>query len=90
MHRLCCAADGAESGSQPIWLFPRAAERQPLAVLGATCSVVFLVVFIVVYAGHLGLTEETRWASMAFATSFESSDDQRFVVRIFSRGTHCA
>ena len=61
MHRLCCAADGAESDSQPIWLFPRAAERQPLAVLGATCSVVFLVVFIVVYAGHLGLTEETRW-----------------------------
>src|SRR5271155_2683971 len=31
-----------------------------------------------------------RCASMAFATSFESSEDQTFVLRIFECGTHAA
>ena len=39
---------------------------------------------------EMELTEDTRWANMAFATNFESSDDHKFVVRIFSRGTQFA
>ncbi len=41
-------------------------------------------------SAEIELIEEMRWARKAFATSFESSDDQRLVVMIRSRGTHRA
>ena len=39
---------------------------------------------------EIELIDEIRWARKALATSFESSDDQRLVVMIFSRGTQRA
>jgi hypothetical protein len=33
------------------------------------------------------LMDEIRWARKALATSFDSSDDHRFVVTMRSRGT---
>merc|ERR1719181_2023089 len=39
---------------------------------------------------EMEFTEGTLWANMAFVTSFESSDDHKLVVRIFSRGTQFA
>src|SRR3954471_9866558 len=41
-------------------------------------------------SAEMELMEEMRCARKAFATSFESSDDQRFVVKIRSRGTQRA
>mmetsp|Transcript_10105 Transcript_10105/g.30644 ORF Transcript_10105/g.30644 Transcript_10105/m.30644 type:complete len:230 (+) Transcript_10105:980-1669(+) len=37
---------------------------------------------------EIELIDETRWASMALATSLESSEDHRFVVSTRSLGTH--
>ena len=36
------------------------------------------------------LMDEIRWARKALAVSFDSSEDQTLVVRIFSEGTHFA
>jgi hypothetical protein len=42
------------------------------------------------HRAEIELIEEIRCARKAFATSLESSDDQRFVVMIRSRGTQRA
>ena len=42
------------------------------------------------HKAEMELMEEMRWARKAFATSLESSDDQRLVVMIRSRGTQFA
>ena len=41
-------------------------------------------------SAEMELMEETRWAKNALATSLESSELQRLVVRMRSRGTQCA
>ena len=41
-------------------------------------------------SAEIELIDEIRCARKAFATSFDSSDDQRFVVRMRSRGTQRA
>src|SRR5690606_13854926 len=41
-------------------------------------------------SSETALIEETRCARNALATSFDNSDDQRFVVKIRSRGTQRA
>ena len=42
------------------------------------------------HSAEMELMEETRCARKALATSLDSSEDQRFVVKIRSRGTQCA
>ncbi len=42
------------------------------------------------HRAEIELIEEMRWARKALATSFESSEDQRLVVMIRSRGTQRA
>ena len=41
-------------------------------------------------SSEMELMEDTRCAKNAFAVSLLSSEDQRFVVKIFSSGTHAA
>ena len=41
-------------------------------------------------SAEMELMEEMRWARKALATSLESSEDQRLVVMIRSRGTQLA
>ena len=42
------------------------------------------------HSAEIELMDEIRWDRNAFATIFESSDDQRLVVMIRSRGTQFA
>ena len=42
------------------------------------------------HSAEMELIDDTRCARKALATSLESSDDHRLVVRICARGTQCA
>jgi hypothetical protein len=62
MDAICCATTaGEDADGDSIWVYPRLVVERTYVVLGISTSLLFLVCFIVGFAGHLGLTEATNY-----------------------------
>jgi hypothetical protein len=59
MDAMCCSTQG--EGDVAIWAYPRMVVERTYVVLGLSVSMLVTVCFIVGFAGHLGLTEESNY-----------------------------
>ena len=72
---------------------PTLAWRNLGPILGSVPQALEISLMSAPVASHraeMELTEDTLWANIALATNFDNSEDHKFVVRIFSRGTQFA